>query len=80
MDAFADLKNLKKLNLSYNRLESFNEYLLDTISVEVLDLSGNNFMYGEGKLNLQSPTLRVRRIIQIPEVNKKIPSFFRNST
>lgn len=59
MDAFADLKSLKRLNLSHNRLESFNEFLLDNLAVEVLDLSGNNFMYSEGKLAFKSSSLMV---------------------
>lgn len=60
MDAFAELKTLKRLNLSYNRLESLNEFVLDNLSVEVLDLSGNNFMYSEGKVQFRSATLKVR--------------------
>lgn len=60
MDAFKDLNSLKKLNLSYNRLESFNEFILDRLSVEVLDLSGNNFMDWEGKLIFNSNSLMVR--------------------
>lgn len=60
MDAFADLVSLKRLNLSHNRLESLNEFVLDNLSVEVLDLSGNNFMYAEGKLLVRSASLKVR--------------------
>lgn len=60
MDAFADLVSLKRLNLSHNRLESLNKFVLDNLSVEVLDLSGNNFMYAEGKLLVRSASLKVR--------------------
>lgn len=62
MNAFEDLKALKKLNLSYNRLESFSEFLLDELSVEVLDLSGNNFMYADAKLLIKSDSLVVSNI------------------
>ena len=60
LDAFKDLNSLKKLNLSDNRLESFNEFLLDELSVEILDLSNNNFMYADGKIRFRSSSLMVR--------------------
>lgn len=59
MDAFKELISLKRLNLSYNHLEEINEFVFDEINIEMLDLSGNNFMYQEGKTLFRSNSLKV---------------------
>ena len=79
LDAFRDLHSLKKLNLSDNRLESFNEFLLDELSVEILDLSNNNFMYADGKIHFRSSSLMVRESTgELPR--DSIGCHFRSST
>lgn len=63
LDAFIDLTYLKYLNLSHNRLEIFDNRIVEkNLKLTMLDLSGNNFIYLDKMPLLYSESIKVRML------------------
>lgn len=60
LDAFSSLTKLNIINLTYNRLESFDNRIFEqNLHLTIVDLSGNKFMHLPNAPILRSATLEV---------------------
>lgn len=60
LDAFSSLTKLNAINLTYNRLESFDNRIFEqNLHLTVVDLSGNKFMHLPNAPILRSASLEV---------------------
>lgn len=62
LDAFASLTKLNTINLTYNRLESFDNRIFEqNLHLTIVDLSGNKFMHLPNAPILRSASLEVSK-------------------
>lgn len=63
LDAFSSLTKLNTINLTYNRLESFDNRIFEqNLHLTVVDLSGNKFMHLPNAPILRSTSLEVNEL------------------
>lgn len=63
LDAFSALTKLNTINLTYNRLESFDNRIFEqNFHLKIVDLSGNKFMHLPNAPILRSSSIEVSKI------------------